>query len=327
MSKSSKARLPDRDEETWKGGFILDPLQPVRHLSGAGGMVVGAGDVIFMLRPGAVGWQSRPPAEDLGPITAIAGEHRPPWRYAVASFGGITLYGLPRDQILTLRSQDTDIQVSHLAWGAFGKESVLYIRFSDGGVGRVRLDLGNIEHLTLAPMDAIASDVLGALAMVSVRGTAEPHALCSPDGIRFEERPALAVPADSDALVHVAVAGVAVAYAVDGAGAWLSRSVDEDCAPCEGLGEGGPLAFQGNSPDAAVFGASWSKAMSAIQRVDAKGAVQRIAEIGSEGGETPRIAAMLWDRSRHVLWTAGPQLGLMKSEEPKGKSGKKRALN
>ncbi len=67
--------------------------------------------------------------------------------------------------------------------------------------------------------------------------------------------------------------------------------------------------------------------MSVIQRVDAKGAVQRIAEIGAEGADAPRVAGLLWDRSRHVLWSVGPMIGLMKSEEPKAKGAKKRVVN
>ena len=323
----SNPRLPDRDEETWKGGFVLGSPQPVLDVSGAGGMVIAGGDALLMLRPGAENWKQGTPPDDLGPVVAVAAEQRPSWRYAVASFGGITLFGLPRDQKLTLRAEQTETQVTHLAWASFGKESVLYLRWTDGTVGRVRLDQGTIEYLTVEPMDAIASDVTGSLAMVSLSGP-EPHALFSSDGLRFEERPAVALPAsDPEARVHLAVAGAAIAYAIDGAGARLSRGIDEDFVPCEGLGNGGPLAFQGATPDAAVFCATRTRAMTAIHRVDAKGAVQRIAEIGAEAGEAPRLTGLLWDRSRHVLWSVGPVVGLMKSEEPKDKGGKKRVVN
>jgi hypothetical protein len=166
--------------------------------------------------------------------------------------------------------------------------------------------------------------------MIAARGApGDAHALFTADGQRFEERPATAMPAgdDPEIRVHLAVAGTAIAYAVDGGGAQLSRGVDDDFTPCEGLMRGGPIAFQGSTADAAVFGASRSHAMCVIHRVDAKGAVQRIAEIGGDASEAPRLSALLWDRSRHTLWAVSPQVGIMKSEEPKGKGGKKRPLN
>lgn len=326
----SSPRLPDRDEECWKGGFVLDPTQPVRDLSGAGGLLIAGGEAILMLRPGAETWKQRSPPEELGPILAVAAEQRSPWRYAVSSLGGITLFGLPNDQMLTLRSSTDEVQATHLAWAAFGKQSVLYLRWTDGSIGRVRLDLGTIEDLDFDPMDAIASDVNGCLAMIAARGAGDnAHALFTQDGIRFEERPATAIAAgdDPETRVHLAVAGAAIAYAVDGQGAHLSRGVDDDFTRCEGLMQGGPLAFHGSTADAAVFGASWSKAMCVIHRVDAGGAVRRIAEIGGDAGDAPKLSTLVWDRSRHVLWAGSPQVGLMRSEEPKAKGNPKRSLN
>ncbi len=192
----SPPRLPDREEDTWQGGFVLDQVQPIVDVSGSGGMVITGGDALLMLRPGAQVWRQGTPPDDLGPLIAVAAEPRPPWRYAVAQFGGITLFGLPRDQKLTLRATETAVQVTHLAWGTFGKEIVLYVRWDDATVGRVRLDLGTIEHLNVQPMDAIASDALGVVAMVSLRGGADAHALFTTDGVRFEER--AAVPLDVD---------------------------------------------------------------------------------------------------------------------------------
>jgi hypothetical protein len=326
----SNPRLPDRAEECWEGGFVLDPPQPVLGVSGAGGLVIAGGDAILMLRPGTQNWKQRAPPDDLGPIVAVAAEQKPPWRYAVASVGGITLFGLPKDQMLTLRASEPDAEVTHMTWAACGKDNVLYLRWSDGSVGRVRLDLGTIEHLEVLPMDAIASDVNGVLAMVAIRGgAADAHALFTRDGKQLEERPATAMPGGDgpEAHVHLAVADAAIAYGIDGRGTHLSRGVDEDFTPCEGLMAGGPLAFHGSTADAALFGACWSKAMCAIQLVDSKNVVRRIAEIGSEGNDAPRVSSLLWDRSRHALWAASPQLGLMRSGEPKGKGGKKRSVN
>jgi hypothetical protein len=217
-----------------------------------------------------------------------------------------------------------------MAWARFGKQSVLYVRWKDGGVGRVRLDLGTIEFLPVEPMDAIASDRDGVLAMVAARrSAADAHALWTRDGIRLEERPLAAAFGEDDpeARVHLAVADAAIAYAAEGKGTHLSRGIDEDFVVCEALAHGGPLAFQGTSAGAALFGVSWNKIVCAIDRVDDKGAVQRIVEMGAEGADAPRIAALQWDDSRDTLWSASPDVGLAMSKDPKGKGSKKRPLN
>jgi hypothetical protein len=203
------------------------------------------------------------------------------------------------------------------------------MRWDDGTVGRLRMDLGNIEPLPLDPMDALAADADGVLALVNVLGDpADAHVLVTADGERFEERPALAAPEDlPDGTVHVAVAGTAVVYAVEGWGVYLSRGIDDDFVPCPGIPGGGPLAFQGTSPRAAFFGVGHERGTCVIHRVDPEGAVQRIVEIEGEGGEPPRFSAITWDESRRILWSASPQAGIMRSEEPRGKGGKKRSLS
>jgi hypothetical protein len=192
------------------------------------------------------------------------------------------------------------------------------------------MDLGTLEDLPVMPMDAIASDRNGVLAMVAARCSAQDaHALWTPDGIRFEERPVAVTfdGGDPATRVHIAVADTAIAYAADGKGTHVSRGIDDDFVPCEGLAVGGALAFQGSSADAALFGVSWNKLVCGIDRVDAKGAAQRIIEMGSDTSDAPPIVAIQWDQSRHALWGASPEIGLLRSNEPKGKSGKKRQLN
>jgi hypothetical protein len=327
---AGKVSLPHRGEDTWDGGFVLDKAQRIVGVSGAGGLVMGGGDALFLLRPGAKAWLGRDMPEGLGVILAVAAEQAKPFRYAVSSEGGITLFGLPHDQKLTLSAEPGAPVATHLAWGRLGKERVLYLRWGDGGVGRLRLDLGTVEPLSVAPMDAIAADADGVLAMVSLLGQHDDaHALVTADGVRFEERPAIAplLSLAGEGGVHLAVAGAAVACAVEGWGAYLSRSADDDFVRCEGLLGGGALAFQGTAPSAALFGACHDRTTTAIHRVDAGGAVLRIAEIETSTGEPPRLTALAWDPTRHVLWSASPQAGIMRSEEPAKKGGKKRTLS
>ncbi len=320
---AGKVSLPQR-EDAWDGGFILDKAERITSVSGAGGLVIAGGDALRMIRPGAKAWLGREMPGGLGAILAVAAEPARPFRYAVCSEGGITIFGLPNDQKVTLTAEPGAPVATHLAWGRLGKERVLYLRWDDGGVGRLRLDLGTIEPLVVEPMDAIAADADGVLAMVSLRGQpGDAHALITADGARFEERPAVAAP---EGAVHVTVAGTAIAYAVEGGGVYWSRGPDDDFVRCEALLDGGALAFQGTAPGAALFGACLDGGTTAIRRVDAGGAVLRIAELTTDGPAV-RIAAMSWDPTRHVLWSASPQAGIMRSEEPTKKGGKKRTLS
>lgn len=326
---NKKPRLPNRAEDAWAGAPFVDPPQSLCDVSGAGGLVFAGGAGLLMLRPGAERWQSRAP-EDLGAVIAVAAEQGPPWRYAVSSSGGVTVYGLPDDQKLTLRASVPEIHATHLAWAVFGEDRVLYLRWNDGSVGRVRDDLQTVENLDVDPMDAIASDVNGALAMVAVCcGAEDAHALVSHDGIRFEERPVTATVADAqpEPRVYLAVAGEAVAYSAEGFGTHVSRGIDDDFVPYEALSHGGPVAFHGSRADAAVFGMSWSKLLCAIERVDAEGEARRIVEMEAVGGDAPKLAGLQWDQSRRVLWAVSLQMGLFRSDEPTGKRGKPRSLN
>jgi hypothetical protein len=326
-----KPQLAHREEDVWLGGGVLDHPHLLRDVSGAGGHVVAGGDSLLALRPGAQSWGMRPGLEDLrDTFFVVAAEQGPPLRLGVASAGGITMLGLPNDQKLTLTSSTPEVGVTHMAWANLGKERVLYVRWDDGSVGRLRLDLGTIETLGVLPMDAIASDKNGVLAMVAACcGAEDAHALWTRDGIRLEERPVTATfeGGDPGARVHLAVADAAIAYAAEGKGTHLSRGIDEDFVPCEGLSQGGALAFQGSTSDAAVFGVCWNKVVCAIDRVDAQGAVQRILEVGSEAAAAPSIVALQWDQSRRTLWGVSPEVGLLRSDEPKGKGGKKRLVN
>ena len=177
-----------------KGASCSTAIQRVVSVSGPGGLVLGGGEHLYMLRPGAQRWMRRDPMTELGRVLAVAAEPRNPWRYAVSSEKGLTVYGLPKDQKLTLTAPgDNDPPATHLAWGTLEKDRVLYLRWDDGNVGRLRLDLGQVEPLEMMPMDALAADANGTIAIVSLHADA-PHSLFTQDGVRFEERPATAGP-------------------------------------------------------------------------------------------------------------------------------------
>jgi hypothetical protein len=323
---AKKPSLPSRPEDTWEGGFVLDRVQKVLSVSGPGGLVLGGGEHLYMLRPGAQRWMRREPMTELGRVLAVAAEPRHPWRYAVSSEKGLTVYGLPNDQKLTLTAPDDDPPATHLGWGTFEEQSVLYLRWADGTAGRLRLDLGQVESLELLPMDALATDASGSVAVVSLQGDT-PHALFTQDGIRFEERPAVRAPQNLAGPVHLAVAGAAVAYAIEGWGTYVSRGLDDDFLPVEALAPGGALAFQGTDPASPLFGAVWTQAHGAILRVDAGGDVQRIGETSGTGVAAPRITSLAWDGSRSVLWSSSPDAGILRNEEPTAKGEKKRVLS
>src|SRR5262249_34137477 len=92
-----------------------------------------------------------------------------------------------------------------------------------------------------------------------------------------------------------------------GAKAWLGRDVPQGLgAILAAAAEPArpfqyAVSFQGTAPGAALFCACQDRTTTAIHRVDAGGAVLRIAEIETRTGEPPRLTALAWDPTRHVL--------------------------
>jgi hypothetical protein len=271
---------------------------------------------------------SRVPPLDIGPIRVVAAEPRSPWRYAVASQEMVAVFYRTQqgDQIMRLRGTPPGPAATHLAWGRAAGASTLYIRWDDGAVVRVREDMSGVDTPDLPPMAAIASDNAGVLAMISFDGPAR-SAYTTQDGENLELRPlpeGFAV--RPGARVHLAVADTAVAFAVEDGGAFLSRASEEPFVPCEPLAGAGPLELEGASSDAALFGAVHG-AVASIIRVDREGHAVRIADFGSDDGVVPEISALAWDGSRHMLWGASPQMGLVTCTAPGAKHGKKGTLS
>jgi hypothetical protein len=119
------------------------------------------------------------------------------------------------------------------------------------------------------------------------------------------------------------VADEAVAYAVEGTGAFVSRARDAAFTPCEPLATAGPIDFQGTTSDAPLLGATRFAAFLSIIRVAPDGAAMRIADFGSDDSPPPDLTGLSWDVARHAVWGASPQMGIVQCKAPSAKQGAK----
>jgi hypothetical protein len=318
------SRSPRRPGDTWDPSFVFDTARDVRSVSSRGGLVVAGGEELHLLRAGAQSMASRAPPLGIGPLFAAAAEPRAPWRYAVASGELVAVFFRTKeggDQIVRLRCKTPGRSATHLAWGLAGSASSLYVRWDDGEVVRMKQDMTGVEAPELPPMDAIASDDAGVLALASFDAGA-PRAYVTRDGENVELR-AIEPRAGPTCHVYLAVAGDAVAFAVDGGGVFVSRAAEAPFVPCAPLATAGPIDFEGVSSDAALFGVTRHAGIVSITRVDRDGAALRIAELSSDGGVVPELTAISWDASREMVWGASPQMGLVTCTAPGAKHGKK----
>ena len=320
--------LPSRREDCWVGGFVLDPSRPVNDVCAAGGLVVTGGAGLAMLRPGAQNVLSR----DLPPglvVRAVAVEPWTPRRFAIAATGRLTVFEgqAPDEPCVEVKFHDPSIETTHLAWTRQEGRSVVYYRRKDGEVGRVWLDRGELETIDAPPMDAIASDDSGVMAMISMGGGDADAAdvWTSRDGKAWDTRTlttTLDAPVGEQARVHLAVYGEAIAYSVGSLeSAWgtlVSWDSRQDLFESCEFPSGGPVAFHSG---AALFATYHDDVGASILRLPRGGAAERIAQISDEdehAAVAPRIEALAWDASRRALWAASPQVGLLQSSEPGG---------
>ncbi len=328
-----RPRLPSRNADAWECSFVFESPRDVRAVSCRGGLVVAGGDELHVLRPGAQSMASRAPPLDVGPIRVAAAEPRAPFRYAVASDDRVAVFfrADPGDQIARLRcacATSPAPPATHLGWGRAGGESALYIRWGDGSVVRMKQDMSGVDTTDLPPMDALAVDDAGVLAMISSAAPA-PTAYLTLDGENLDERPLPEgcglpgpdAPADPHRRVHLAVADTAIAFAVDGGAVFVSRTPGAPFERVEHLETAEAIALDGAAGEAAVFGATRRRGAASIVRVDEDGDAVVIADFGSDGG-TPEVTGLAWDASRQILWAASPQMGLVTCTAPGAKHGK-----
>lgn len=319
----AKARLPSKPQDTWEGGFVFDPVREVRSVDARNGLVVAGGSELYLMRPGEEHIKHREPPLDIGPVHVAAAEPRGARRYAFAAQEMLALFLRVRgeDQILRLRPAAPAAVATHLAWAGTQGTCALHVRWEDGEVARLKPDLSDIEMLDLPEMDALAADDAGVLAMVSL--APEPLVFVTRDGETLHFRSLGEDVTEGDGPVHLAVAGAAVAVSLASGVVLVSRGEDDPFAPCDALDGAGPLAFEGTSSDAALFGAICQGSEGCIVRAEKTGAAMRIAELGSDDGPDLEIVSLAWDASRSRLWGASPQAGLLMSTAPSAKRGKK----
>jgi hypothetical protein len=136
------------------------------------------------------------------------------------------------------------------------------------------------------------------------------------------------LPSEFDFPFHVAVAGKAVACSLGQYGAFVCRDIGaQPFVKSEPLSLAGALAFEGSSPDAALFGATWTDAITSIVRVDALENATRVGDLRVSTGLAVPFDEIAWDASRRRLFAVHRQVGLVVATAPDAKRGKLRAPN
>jgi hypothetical protein len=325
----SRPRLPSRASEAWACSFLFDSPRDVAAVSSRGGLVVAGGEELHVVRPGAENMSSRVPPLDIGRVLVAAAEPRAPWRYAIASAELVAVFfrSASGEQIVRLRPAPAGLVATHLAWGRADGASALHVRWDDGAIVRMKQDMSGVDTTDLPPMDALASDAEGVLAMVSFAGP-EPCAFVTRDGETLVSRPLPSLaPIARTQRVHLAVAGAAVAFAIDRDGAFVSRADDAPFVASAELASAGPLEFEGTTSDAPLLGVLHGGGVATLVSVLPDGTALCIAEVQSEAGVTPEVTALSWDASRRTLWGASPQMGLVTCVAPDAKGAKKHLMS
>jgi hypothetical protein len=314
-SNVAKLRLPSRASESWSGGLVLDRAFDARAVDARHGVVLAGGDRLVLLRAGETTLATREPPAGIGSVRTVAVEPRRRARIAAGGEAGLALFD--DDGVSTMRVPPGGPVPERIAWGRGpGGGFALYVAHEDGSLLRVRPETGEVEEMPIGAVVALASDENGTLAVASIDADA-PGVGVTHDGEHWHWRPLSEL--DGMGGWELAVAGDAAALGIAYRGVWISRGLEEPFARCEAFEEGGPLAFEGATSDAAVFGAVHVGWTETIVRVDAAGRAVRITEIepGVEGDRPePRLSALAWDASRRTLWGAMPGVGVMKSEAP-----------
>jgi hypothetical protein len=318
----ARPSLPTHPRNTWSPLFWKTPSTYLQTLSCRSGRVVAGGEDIYLLRPGQQSLHVIPYGREMGEIYAVAVEPRPPWRIAIAhELGGVRVV-TDGDVHAEIRrnAPDGDIVATHLAWGA--NPNALYVRWDDGEFVRCRGDdLQTYEGFNQSdPIDALAADDRGVVALVAAVQSLNPYAGTFREGEAFELRELLMDVNASPFSVQVAVAGDSIAVTLDSLGAYVSRSPREPLARCASLENACAVAFEDASTGAPLYAAVSLSSTRSLVRVEASGATVRVVDIEAEGSQEPAdVSALAWDASRRTLWAASKAVGLVACTAPGAK--------
>ncbi len=337
--------LPKRAAEAWRGCLVFDAPVYTTSIAASSGTVLAATERIYRFARGDTRWQWGAVPEGHGDVTAVAVEPRRAGKQGcmvVATLGALHFFD--GEGVITQPLPEGLTEVHHMMWapraGALDPTMCLYLDFG-GEVLRLLPDEGKGARAfegrfwqsdrTDDEIHGMASDGDRGVAYGALdeeHGVLDVWALIDFDENLWARR---SIPAPGSFFgARLAVAGRAVAVAFDHVGGvWLTRDIkeqelvelepfhaDED-DPAD-HDRGAALAFEGSSPDAALFIAANEMAQrAAIARVDATGRVERIGELETNDESGVRlIHQMVWDDTRRTLWSAAGRAGVLGSTAP-----------
>jgi hypothetical protein len=326
--------LPANRADTWDIGTAFESEGSIMSVSAHAGRVLVGGRELRRMRAGDQGWQKRELPARIGMVWKVAQESRAPFRQAVASESGVAIFlGAEGDgRIAHIRPIAEGVYVTNLAWGRAGQKSVLFILWDNGEVVRLVPGEGKHETLALPPMTALAADGAGWVALLAWE---EMRVYVTDGGPRFWFRRIDftrewydALPPAIEDPMHLAVAGRAVALSIGWSGAWVTRELETmPFEKIEPLAAAGALAFEGSSPDAALFGAVNDEAKTSVVRVDAYGRAVRLGDMLIDHGRAYPFDEIAWDATRRRLFAVHRQAGLVVATAPDAKGAKLAAPN
>jgi len=326
--------LPTRVADAWEMGPAFEKTGSIWSVSAHAGRVLVGGSGLHRLRAGDQRWQYRELPDGVAFVRKAAQEPWAPWRQAVATDEGVAIFVGKEGEgrVAHVRPADESTYVTNLAWGRVGERSALFVLWEDGEVARLYPEEGDQDVLDLPPMAALASDSNGFVAMLAW----DELSVFVSDGseklqfrrIEFPKDWYEALPDQLEDPFHLAVAGKAVALSIGWEGAFVTRDIETmPFEKCEPLAHAGALAFEGSSPDSALFGAVVTDAFASIVRVDASGNAVRLGDLRPEQGRAFPFDELAWDATRRRLFAVHRQAGLVVATAPDAKGGKLAAPN
>jgi hypothetical protein len=298
---------------------MLPPGCPVYGIAVGAGTVLAAGDALYLLRRGATSFAKRPHPREMGDVHLVAVEPRRPSRIAVADFDSVTIF--EGERMARVHFEDPKEEIDQLAWSAVGsgETCTLLVLFGDGRLLSLRPGTLEFDTMDVPSVWALATDEACGFAVTCFDEENEQVDVYVADVLNDQHwRRSLPAPGEMFGM-KLAVAGDDVAMSFHLGGVWLSRR-RAPFVEVEGLTGGGPVAFQGAGPGAALFGVARDERVEAVVRIALDGTGMRIAEVEASAMRVPSVQQLAWDLSRQTVWAAAGPAGIVRSTVP-GDSG------